>query len=94
MKSYLDEKLHFLEDLRDIPIVQKYPEGIPPVTKEFSEKKLSLLSSVANILYEINGNFLKMYEIYTYHVEKMFGENSFEVSNCYFMIGTCFMEKK
>lgn len=34
-----------------------------------------------------------MYEIYTQHIEKMFGRDSFETSNCYFMLGSHFMEQ-
>ena len=93
ISSYFDEKIHFLEDLRDIqPIADA--QRISPVAKEFVEKKLSLLASVANILFETEGNYLRLYEIYTEHVQKIFGEHSYELSNCYFMIGSYFMERK
>ena len=77
ISSYLDEKMHFLEDLRDIPILTNMaPNSISPPTKEFVEKKLSLLASVANILHAVDGEYLKIYEIYMHHVERIFGENS------------------
>lgn len=60
--------------------------------KELSIKKVSLLASVANILYAVKLPVIKMYEIYTQHIEKMFGRESYEASNCYFMIGSHYME--
>lgn len=31
--------------------------------------------------------------MYTHHIQKMFGRDSYEASNCFFMMGSYFMEK-
>ena len=48
MDNYVREKLHFLQDLRNIPALKDLP-SYPIRAKEFLEKKLALVSAVANI---------------------------------------------
>lgn len=64
------------------------------IVKEFAIKKVSLVASVANILHAIDEPVIQLYEIYTAHIEKMFGRDSYEASNCFFMVGSHYMEKE
>lgn len=68
MESYLDDKMHFLQDLRDIHPTNNFANGFPEALKEFIEKKLNLISCIGNILHDLDGKYLKMYQIYTEHV--------------------------
>lgn len=47
---------------------------------------------MANILYSVKHPVIPTYEIYTKHIEKMFGRESYELSNCYFMVGSYYTE--
>lgn len=64
------------------------------IVKEFALNKVSLLASVANIMHHLREPNNHIYEVYIKHIEKMFGKESQEVSNCYFMMGSYFMERK
>lgn len=67
MDNYVREKLHFLQDLRNIPSLKDLP-SYPTRAKEFLEKKLALVAAVANIYHELRENCINFYQIYTDHI--------------------------
>lgn len=91
LDQYVREKLHFLEDLRNLPSLKELPE-YPPRARVFLEKKLTLISAVANLYHQLRQNCIQYYQIYTAHVELVFGSDSYEASNAYFCIGNYYRE--
>ena len=89
--NYIREKLHFLEDMRNLPAL-KDASAYPLRAKEFLEKKLALIGAVANIYHELRENCIRFYEIYTSHIELVFGGESLELSNVYFCVGGYYRE--
>jgi hypothetical protein len=57
-------------------------------------KKISLLAAVGNILYAVKLPVMRIYELYTEIIEGIFGSESLEVSNCFFMVGTYYFENR
>lgn len=57
------------------------------------QSKLNLVSGIANLCYVIGMNTEEYYVLYTKYVIACFGEDSFEASNCYFLLGTFFSEE-
>jgi tetratricopeptide (TPR) repeat protein len=89
--NYIREKLHFLEDLRNLPTLKEVP-NYPLRVKEFLEKKLALIAAVTNIYHELKENCIRYYQIYTNHIELVFGPESLELSNVYFCVGNYYKE--
>ncbi len=52
IKQYVSNKKHFLEDMRDIKSIFK-KEELTGRDKEFIQKKVELIASIANILCEL-----------------------------------------
>jgi tetratricopeptide (TPR) repeat protein len=61
--------------------------------KEELQMKLNLVSTIANLCYSIGLNANDYYILYTQYVIACFGEESFEASNCYFLLGCFFAEE-
>jgi hypothetical protein len=55
--------------------------------------KLNLISGIANLSYVIGLNATEYYVLYTNYIISCFGEDSFEASNCYFLMGCFFAEE-
>ena len=91
MDNYVRDKLHFLQDLRNIPPLKDLP-SYPLRAKEFLQKKLALVAAVANIYGQLREDCIKFYQIYTDHIELVFGSESLQLSNVYFCVGTYYRE--
>ncbi len=80
-----------MEDLRNLPTIKELP-SYPAKAREFLEKKLALVSAVANIYHALQENCIRFYQIYTNHIELVFGSESLELSNVYFCVGNYYRE--
>jgi hypothetical protein len=58
MDNYVRDKLHFLQDLRNIPALKDL-SSYPLRAKEFLEKKLTLVAAVASIYHELREDCIK-----------------------------------
>lgn len=54
---------------------------------------MNLLGTIANLCYVLEINCVKYYVLYVKNILSMFGENSVEGSNSYFMLGCYFAEE-
>ena len=54
---------------------------------------MNLISTLANLCHSLELNAIQYYVLYTKHIEKVFGKDSLEASNCYFLIGCYFSEE-
>lgn len=90
MQNYLAESNDFLNDISHAPDLNN---NITNREKEVFQRKMNLLSTIANLCYALEMDCIKYYVLYTKHIEKAFGKQSFESSNCYFLIGCYFAEE-
>ena len=58
MDNYVRERMHFLEDMRNIPPL-KGPDAFTNKAKLFVERELALISAIANIYHELKENCIK-----------------------------------
>ena len=54
---------------------------------------MNLISTIANLNHSLELDTIAYYVLYTKHIEKVFGNDSLEASNCYFLIGCYFSEE-
>lgn len=52
-----------------------------------------MISCLANLSHAIGVPCINLYILYTEHIEEVFGEDSFEASNCYFLVGCFYAEE-
>ena len=57
------------------------------------QKKLNLISCIGNLCYAIGIDCIYYYVLYTKIVMIFFGPDSYEASNCYFLIGCYYAEE-
>jgi hypothetical protein len=58
MDNYMRDRLHFLEDMRHLPPL-KGPDSYTSKARLYLERKLALISAVANIYHQLNRNCIR-----------------------------------
>ena len=90
-----DKLTNFLKTNRIVSDVRSLPvkTNINDESKTFFTNKLNLLASLANLSYNLGISPVELYTIYTENVEIVFGKESLEASNCYFMMGHYYFDE-
>ena len=60
---------------------------------DYIQRKLNLISCIGNLCYAIGMDCVAYYILYTKIVISFFGADSYEGSNCYFLIGCYYAEE-
>ena len=93
MEDYLKIEHDFLYNIDPYMTAMQDNNSINDQLKEELQMKLNLISGIANLCYAIGMNATDYYVLYTKYIIACFGEESFEASNCYFLIGCYFAEE-
>ena len=76
--------------MRSLP---KINEKVTEEARDLFLKKMNLISTIANLSHTLEIDSMSYYVLYTKHIEAVYEKNSFEASNCYFLIGCHFAEE-
>lgn len=68
-------------------------EAIKEKYHQHLQKKLNLISCIANLSFAIGIECISYYVLYTKIILIFFGEDSYEASNCYFLVGCYYAEE-
>ncbi len=71
----------------------KQKEAVKEKYYEHMQKKLNLISCIGNLSYAIGMDCISYYVLYTKIIMTFFGADSYEASNCYFLVGCYFAEE-
>lgn len=92
LENYLKEKGAMIEDLNSVPSL-KQRDSLKEKYYDLLQKKLNLISCIGNLCYAIGINCISYYVLYTKIIITFFGPDSYEASNCYFLIGCYYAEE-
>jgi hypothetical protein len=92
LEGYLREKGEMISDLKEVP-TKDQKENVKEKYYEYLQKKLNLISCIGNLSYAIGIECISFYVLYTKVIMTFFGGDSYEASNCYFLIGCYFAEE-
>lgn len=81
-----------ISDLKEVP-TKDQKENVKEKYYEYLQKKLNLISCIGNLSYAIGIECISFYVLYTKVIMTFFGGDSYEASNCYFLIGCYFAEE-
>jgi tetratricopeptide (TPR) repeat protein len=73
--------------------VNKQKDAAQEKYYDLLQKKLNLVSCIGNLCYAIGISCIQYYVLYTKIIITFFGADSFEASNCYFLIGCYYAEE-
>ncbi len=85
-KTKLDQFLAhntILEAKGKLPIKGK----ATPESKKYLINNLNLISTLASLKHSLEMSPVDLYIMYTENIQEVFGEDSLETSNCFFMMG-------